>query len=118
MELQAAIASRTDEPSWAQICLDHLVVGDGDDPDKWITLKDCFPSQLREISKENKSRHLSRLHATTGIPYDQMCFFDNEHWNIEQVSQSLPDVKCYYTPDGMTRQAWDQAKADFGISEL
>jgi magnesium-dependent phosphatase 1 len=110
-DIQAAIASRTDEPRWARICLDHLVIEDGN------VLQDCFPEHLREISYDSKSKHLQRLHQKTGIPFEEMCFFDNEHHNIKDVSKSLPGVKCFYTPDGMTRKAWDDAKADFGLSD-
>lgn len=109
-DIKAAVASRTDEPKWARICLSHLVVSDG------TTIKDCFNHHLIEISSGSKARHLERLHRKTGIPFEEMCFFDNEQWNILDVSRSLPDVKCIYTPDGMTRQAWKQAKAEFGLS--
>lgn len=44
-----------------------------------------------------------------------MCFFDNEQWNILDVSRGLPGVKCYYTPDGMSKKAWQLAKAEFGL---
>jgi hypothetical protein len=42
-------------------------------------------------------------------------FLNNEEWNIKDVSQSLPAVKCFYTPHGMTRQAWEKAMAKFGM---
>lgn len=42
-----------------------------------------------------------------------MCFFDNEYWNIEDVRSKLPTVKSYYTPDGMSREAWDDAMKEF-----
>ena len=47
------------------------------------------------------------------IRFDQMAFFDNEYWNIQSVS-SL-GVKCYHTPDGMTKEAWVQALEDFDM---
>jgi magnesium-dependent phosphatase 1 len=108
--IQAAVASRTDEPKWAYICMEHLLIEDG------TTIASCFESRdLIEISYGDKTQHLQRLHKTTGIPYADMCFFDNEHSNIKTVSKSLPAVKCVYTPDGMTRQAWESAKAMFGL---
>lgn len=109
-DIQAAISSRTDEPSWARICLNHLVIADG------TVLKDCFPERLREISKEDKTKHIQRLHSKTGIAYEEICFFDNERWNIQQVSKQLPLVKCFYTPQGMTREAWDKAKVMFDLT--
>ena len=80
-----------------------------------LPLKDCFETHLVEISYGSKANHLQRLHSKTGVPYNEICFFDNEHWNIHDVSNSLPDVKCFYTPNGMTKQAWDEAKAAFGL---
>jgi len=106
-DIKVAVASRTDEPDWARICMDHLVIDDGS------ILKDVF-GDLVEISYGSKVGHIKRLHHQTGIPFEEMCFFDNEYWNIEDVSRSLP-VKCIYTPDGMTRQAWEQAKAEFDL---
>ena len=79
------------------------------------TLMDCFEDRI-EISYGNKVGHLQRLKHRTGVQWNEMCFFDNERGNIRDVSRSCPDVKCIYTPDGMTQQAWDEAKAHFGIS--
>lgn len=108
-DIQAAAASKTDEPEWADICLRHLIIN----PEKTI-LNSCFQDgHLVEIDVRSKTNHFKRLHHKTGIPYEQMAFFDNEYGNIRTVS-SL-GVKCYYTPDGMMKEHWDQAKADFDI---
>jgi magnesium-dependent phosphatase 1 len=107
-DIQAAVASKTDEPSWARICLAHLVIDD-----KGTTLGSCFKDGMVEISYGSKTHHFRRLHQKTGIPYEQMVFFDNEYGNIRDVSTL--GVKCYYTPDGMMREDWEKAKAAFGI---
>jgi magnesium-dependent phosphatase 1 len=70
-EIKAAVASRTDEPDWAKFCMDHLVVEDGTTPTS------CF-GNLVEISYNNKTHHFRRLHQKTGIPFENMVFFDNE----------------------------------------
>jgi len=115
-DIRAAIASRTDEPRWARICLEHMAIHDDEEDGETLTaLKDCFEDRLIEISYGSKVGHLERLHRKTGIPYEEMSFFDNEHWNIQDVSRALPGVKCFYTPDGMTRRAWKDAKAAFGL---
>jgi len=106
--IQAAISSRTDEPSWARKCMEWLVVSDG------TPLSRCFDKNLIEISYADKARHFESLHRKTGIPYEEMCFFDNEHWNIRGVSQL--GVKCFHTPDGMTKEAWNEALETFGVS--
>lgn len=110
-DIRAAVASKTDEPNWARICMNHLVIND----ERTITIADCFEHSLIEISYGSKAGHIERLHRKTGIPYEQMAFFDNEDWNIKDVSRALPAVKCIYTPNGMTRQAWEKARALFGM---
>jgi magnesium-dependent phosphatase 1 len=86
--------------------MDHLVVADGS------TLSKCF-GNLVEISFNDKTHHFRRLHGKTGIPYEQMVFFDNEPRNIQSVSTL--GVKCIYTPEGMERKHWNQAKDAFGL---
>jgi Acid Phosphatase len=112
-DIRAAVASKTDEPDWARICMNHLVIDDA----RTTTIADCFEHSLIEISYGSKAGHIERLHRKTGIPYEQMAFFDNEDWNIKDVSRALPAVKCFYTPNGMTRQAWEKARAMFGMME-
>lgn len=128
-EVYAAVSSRTDEPSWARYCMEQLVVlldseddDNDDDPNSRsrpqtstvCTLRDCFEDRV-QISKANKARHIEALHRQTQIAYRDMCFFDNEYWNIQDVSSALPEVKAIYTPDGMTVEAWEEAKKHFNM---
>jgi magnesium-dependent phosphatase 1 len=109
-DIRAAIASRTDEPHWARICLKHLVIEDGS------TLQSCFPDpKLVEIGGGSKTGHLHRLHQASGVAFEDMAFFDNEWWNIQDVRKGLPAVECVHTPHGMTRDAWDACKRKFGL---
>lgn len=89
--------------------MEHLVIEDG------TILKDCFEERLVEISGGSKTGHLTRLQRKSGVSYEEMAFFDNEHWNIKDVSHGLPGVECFYTPNGMTKEVWDQAKRKFGL---
>lgn len=108
-DIQAAAASKTDEPHWADICLRHLAINkDGKSLNSYFQ-----DGKLVEIDIRSKTNHFKRLHKKTGVPYEQMAFFDNEYGNIRTVSGL--GVKCYYTPDGMTKDHWDQAKADFDV---
>eukprot|EP00957_Ditylum_brightwellii_P205580 15344480-Ditylum_brightwellii.AAC.1 len=102
----AAVASRTDEPRWAQKCMEWLIASDGK------TLVSCFDHII--IRCTDKCQHFRKLHRMTGIPYENMCFFDNEQWNIHSVAQL--GVKCIYTPEGMTREAWIEALEMFRMS--
>ncbi len=105
--LKVGISSRTDEPSWALQIMQWLTVADG------TTLARCFDKDLIEISYDNKAKHFISLNRKTGIPFEDMAFFDNEYSNIKSVG-SL-GVKCYFTPNGMTKDAWNKCLADFGI---
>ncbi|GKY91946.1 hypothetical protein MPSEU_000166200 [Mayamaea pseudoterrestris] len=108
--IQAAAASKSDVPNWARICLDYLVVDDG------TVLAECFPDELVELYKANKEEHLQRLQEKTGVAYSDMAFFDDErHKNIVRIENELPHVKTYYVPHGMTREAWEEAKTEFGM---
>ena len=107
MDIQAAVASRTDEPGWAHQCMGWLTADDGK------TLAACFDHI--EIGFDDKKWHFQRLKKATGIDYECMAFFDNEMRNIRSVQEL--GVKCVYTPDGMTREAWFQAMNMFDTEE-
>jgi Acid Phosphatase len=106
VDICAGVASRTDEPGWAKFCMDQLVVEDGS------TLSECFEDRV-EISFENKKHHLQRLHRSTGVPFENMVFFDNEYSNISSV-RSL-GVRSFHTPNGMEEEHWREAKKALNI---
>jgi magnesium-dependent phosphatase 1 len=108
-DVSAAAASRTDQESWANICLKYLIVHDE------TTLQDCFEDRVDIDCFNDKTHHFRRLHKQTGIPFKDMAFFDNEYWNISTVAKL--GVRCFYTPDGMTRIIWKQALAEFGMED-
>ena len=83
-----------------------------------LSLYQCFNSSKRliEISYQDKKYHFRKLHEKTGIPYDRVVFYDNEHWNIENVKQL--GVHCVYTPNGMNKyDYWDNIKENFAINK-
>jgi magnesium-dependent phosphatase 1 len=104
--VKVAVASCTDEPGYARKCMDWLIVDDGS------TLSSCFDHI--EIRPGDKRRHFESLQRITGIPYEEMCFFDDYDLNINNVS-SL-GVKCFHTPRGMTKDSWDDALNTFGLN--
>jgi magnesium-dependent phosphatase 1 len=97
--IMAAVVSSTDEPAWARQCMEWLTIHDGS------TLQSCF--DLVEIQFGDKTRHFESLQRKTGIPFEEMCLFDDTHSNI--VSVARLGVKCVHTPKGMTRDAWNEA---------
>lgn len=106
LPIQTAVASCTDKPSFARQCMEWLVVEDGS------TLSSCFDHI--EIRPGDKRKHFESLQRITNIPYDRMLFFDDYDLNIENVG-SL-GVRCIHTPNGMTRDAWDEGKECFGLN--
>ena len=98
--LLVGIASRSDEPSWARECLQKFYVADG------VTMMDVVTPERCFIHKGSKRTHFQELQKKTNIPFNKMCFFDDDMANIRDV-QGL-GVHCYYTPDGVTRQLYAQ----------
>lgn len=58
-----------------------------------------------EIYPGSKTTHFARLHKSTGIPYEQMLFFDDEsrNRNVEELG-----VTMYLVRDGVTRPEVDR----------
>ncbi|KAK2079945.1 hypothetical protein QBZ16_002340 [Prototheca wickerhamii] len=102
-DTQVAYVSRTEYPQWANSCLKLFRIGERSSMHKLAEVKEIYPG--------SKLTHFRRIHNQTGIEYGDMLFFDNESWNIKEVSRL--GVVCVYTPDGMTDHVWQQGLADF-----
>jgi magnesium-dependent phosphatase 1 len=102
------ISSRTDEPSWARELLEKFRITTNDDG-KPISLIDVLNGPI-EIAKDSKVSHFERIRARTGVPYEEMVFFDNEFGNCERVA-SL-GVTVVYCPDGVTSELWESGIFD------
>ena len=103
-DVVVGVASCTDEPGWAQECMQKFRVGGGA-----MSIKEVV--QIEEIYKGVKTRHLRALAEKTGIALEDMLFLDNERGNCQDVSSI--GVTVAYVPDGVTREAWDKALAAF-----
>ena len=93
--LVVGVASRSDEPSWARECLRSFIVAPG------VSMMDVVTPELCEIYKGSKRDHFKSLQKKTGIPYERMCFFDDDPHNIRDVKAI--GVHCFLTPDGVTK---------------
>ncbi|KDN52736.1 magnesium-dependent phosphatase-1 [Tilletiaria anomala UBC 951] len=82
--IKIGVASRTSAPSAARQALTGLVLEDtrkGKKPGEEVKSIALFDYQ--EIYPGSKLTHLKRLHADSGIAYEDMIFFDDEHRNSE-----------------------------------
>ena len=71
--------------------------------DSYIRYKAIYP--------KNKKTHFEQLQQESGVPYEEMLFFDNEFRNIRDV-KSL-GVKCAYCPNGLDFDIWLQGMNQF-----
>lgn len=92
-KVPVAIASRASEVSWALEIMRLLRV------DKKRTVADVVGSSPVVIQGGSKVKHLKHIASETGIPLDEMVFFDNERSNIAEVERIGPT--CVYCPRGM-----------------
>ncbi|WWC90355.1 magnesium-dependent phosphatase-1 [Kwoniella dendrophila CBS 6074] len=100
--IHIAAASRTSAPELAREALGMLLLPDqeGGDHIRAITYFNTM-----EIYPGSKLRHFKEIHRKTGIPYDQMLFFDDEHRNYEV--ESLGVTMQLVPPSGTDRKLWN-----------
>ena len=104
-----AVASSCDEPSWAKECIQKFPVGfDGK-----LKLKDIFSQSHIEIYKSSKDHHLQNIKkkCSDDISFQDFIFFDNQKNNCVTVSKL--GVTVVYTPDGVTRQSFEEGLEKF-----
>ncbi len=88
-----AIASRTEQPSWARELLDLLQIS--------------HRFAFAEIYPSSKLRHFASLRDSSGFDYHQMLFFDDEMRNIREVSEL--GVTSIFVEEGMTVELFHEA---------
>jgi magnesium-dependent phosphatase 1 len=98
--LSMALASRTYEPAWAKRLLDLHGIRDR------FVYEEIYPS--------SKDCHFKALQKQTGLPYDQMLFFDDEPRNIREVGQL--GVTAVHVREGVTWDVFVSAKGQSGMS--
>ncbi len=67
-----AIASRTEQPTWAREILELF------DLRQWFDFEEIFP--------DRKIQHFYNIQEKSGITFEEMVFFDDEQRNISDVS--------------------------------
>ena len=109
-----AVASSTTEPAYAATCLENLPVS----PERGETVADLVDH--RQIYPGSKGlQHFPALRRETGVPFDQMLFFDDCTYgdNCGDVARSCPGVACVRTPHGLTEALFDAGLAAFARGE-
>ncbi|KAL2001991.1 hypothetical protein VTN02DRAFT_877 [Thermoascus thermophilus] len=103
------IASRTHAPDLARDMLKalHIIPTFSDNPaadTRSVRALDYF--DYIQIFPGSKTQHFARIHQASGIPYEDMLFFDDEARN-RNVQTDL-GVTFYLVRDGMTREEVDR----------
>jgi magnesium-dependent phosphatase 1 len=56
-------------------------------------------------------QHFERLKAETGIPFDEMIFFDDSTMNTVEIEKM--GVLCAHCPRGLTSRIWENALQEY-----
>lgn len=104
-DTHVGISSRTDEPTWAKELLQKFQL-----PESKVPLQTVFRGPI-EISYDSKTSHFERISKSTGVPFEEILFFDNEFGNCKSVSRQ--GVSVCHCPDGVTRDAFNRAVNSF-----
>ncbi|GMF26364.1 unnamed protein product [Phytophthora lilii] len=127
---EVAVASRTTEPKWAKTCMRLMDVdigsegqsADGEEEDESEeneeeSDEDVVKTSLQSIVDyeaiypRNKRVHFEQLKKDSGVPYEDMLFFDNEYGNVADIKRL--GVTCGYCPRGLTEGSWIQGMEAF-----
>lgn len=92
-----ALASRTEQPSWARQLIEHLEIADR------FAHSEIYPS--------SKVRHFEALRRQSGFDFSEMLFFDDEMRNIRECSNL--GVECVFVADGLNQTLFQQGLQRF-----
>ena len=79
------MASATERPAYADICLRTLQVEPGVAVGDLVSFREIYP-----IS--NKAAHFARIRQASGVPFDEMLFFDDNIWGTRMTPRAAPRV--------------------------
>jgi len=97
--VKIAVASSSLEPSYSRACINGIEIVDG------VTMKNMI--SFSQIGREGqltsrKTSHFKLLHEQSGIPYDEMIFFDDCNWGDHVGDlQDAFGVVGVRTPNGL-----------------
>ncbi|KAM5577047.1 hypothetical protein ABKV19_007743 [Rosa sericea] len=102
--ISMAVASRSRTPDVAKSFLQTLGIS------SLFVTQEIFKSRTRK-SRPHKTEHFQRIHATTGVPFTSMLFFDDVDRNIHAVSKM--GVTSILVGNGVNRGALRQGLSEF-----
>jgi len=94
-----AVASSSLEPSYSYTCMEYLEILPG------LTIKEMI--SYDEVGRSghlspDKRTHFKHLHEESGVPYDEMLFFDDCNWGDHcAIVSKAYGVVCQRTPMGL-----------------
>jgi len=111
-DVHVAVASSTTEPAYANRCIETLPIDANGAREERL----CDLVEYCQIYPGSKGRqHFPALQKQSGVPYDQMLFFDDCTYgdNVADVARSCQGTTCVRTPDGLTEALFDAGLAAF-----
>ena len=107
------VASRTNKGQWAQSLLKEFTV-----PNSCVPLAEFF--EYQEIYTGEKTKHFASIHKQSGIPYEDMLFFDDakdgKFGNCAPVAAL--GAMAAHCPFGMSRAVWNNAIFEFTKAKM
>ena len=102
-----AIASTTRQIKQAYRALNRFKLGDG----SGRVLLDLFDQPLIQMHGGDKRTHFITLQRASGVPFNEMIFFDDLELNCASVKRlGVHTQRC---DDGLKREIWDEALLKF-----
>ena len=99
-ETEVAVASSTTYPQWARSCMKLLNI------DELECNLETIINYKQAIYPRNKKVHFRELTKVSGVDYEDMLFFDNESYNIREVSEL--GVTCIHCSEGRTWEHFER----------
>lgn len=100
-----AAASTSLEPSYSDTCLKHLEILPNLTVDQMLSFR-----QIGRTGRLNadKRTHFQLLHQESGVPYEEMLFFDDDNWGPHtRTVYDAYGVIGQRTPNGMTLREFE-----------
>lgn len=111
---RVAVASAGRFADWARGAMHMFEVVSGVTFADMVAFCEIHPCE----TDAGKAVHFEDIRAASGVPFDQMVFWDDCTWgdNCADVRRGCPGVVTCKTPHGMTDETWAAGLAEFAAS--